>query len=260
MNVLMSIVLGAVQGLTEFLPISSSGHLVIIPWLFGWKDMGLAYDAALHLGTLLAILTFFFWDWVKIIKEYNKPLLWLIILGSIPAGLAGLKFESLFETVFRSPLLIGGLMLAMGLVLLLAERMGSRKREMSSISLWDSIVIGVSQCLALMPGVSRSGITITSGLFLGLDRRSAARFSFLLSTPIILAAGLMKTKYLLHSAHSGEQLLVLFAGIVTSSVVGFFAIKYMLRFLEKHSYYIFVWYRIVVGLAVMLIWGLRGGI
>lgn len=252
MEIIQSLVLGIVQGLTEFLPISSSGHLVLLPWALGWKDPGLAFDAALHLGTLLAIVAYFWKDWTDLIKNWRKPLVWLILIGCIPAGVAGLLLENYFETVFRSPLIVAPLMIGMGALLWMAEAVSKKQRDLGSINLFDSVFIGLSQILALMPGVSRSGITMTAGLFTGLKRETAARFSFLLSTPIILAAGLYKMKYVFSGGALQDQVLPFSVGIAASAIVGFFAIKYLLEYLKTRTFYIFVWYRFILGAIVLV--------
>ena len=201
MPILHAIVLGIIQGVTEFLPISSSAHLIIIPWIFGWDDGGLTFDVALHAGTLVAVLLFFFRDWIQILAQgiglnigydpalsKNRGLLWLLVLGTIPGAIAGFLFEKQAEAAFRSPFIIGTAAIVMGLLLWLADYVGRKQKDISHVSAVDSLIIGVSQGLAIIPGVSRSGITISAGLFRNLDRASAARFSFLLSTPIIAGA------------------------------------------------------------------------
>jgi undecaprenyl-diphosphatase len=254
MDLLQSIVLGVVQGLTEFLPISSSGHLAVLPWMFGWRDPGLTFDVALHAGTLVALLLYFWKDWLGILARWRQPLLWLLIVGCIPAGIVGYKFDEYFETVFRSPALIAVLMIAMGFLLLAAERLGKKIRAMETVGLRDTLIIGCAQALALMPGVSRSGITITAGLFTGLTREAAARFSFLLSTPIVAGAALLKLKHVATGGIPSGEYASFVIGTVTAAVVGFLAIKYLLQFLQKHTLYVFVWYRFVFGIMILLVW------
>jgi undecaprenyl-diphosphatase len=247
--------LGAVQGLTEFLPISSSAHLVIFPWLFHWSDPGLAFDMALHLGTAVAILAYFWRDWVDLIRRWRQPLLWLILLACVPAALAGFKFEELFETVFRDPRIIALFMIVFGFVLWGAERYGRKAREIGSLNLIDAIAIGVAQVLALMPGVSRSGITMTAGLYAGLNRTAAARFSFLLSTPVIFGAALFKLRHVASLPHA--ELGHFLIGFLVSALVGVLTIKYLMQYLQKHSFQIFVWYRFAFGALVLLLWFVR---
>ena len=257
MEIIQASILGVVQGLTEFLPVSSSGHLAIIPWLFGWRDLGLTFDVALHLGTLVALTAYFWKDWVDILKNWRSPFLWLILLGCVPAAALGYKYEEYFDVYFRAPLFIGSLMIIMGLVMGAAEMYGKKIRGEETITLRDSLVIGFAQALALMPGVSRSGITITAGLFSGLRRESAARFAFLLAMPITAGAGLLKLKHVLKSGIPAPEAAPFAAGIIFAAVAGYFAIKYLLKYLQSHQLYIFVWYRIAFGAAVLLINSMR---
>ena len=212
MNTTQAIVLGIVQGLGEFLPISSSGHLIVVPWLLGWPDHGLAFDVALHLGTLAAVLFAFAGDWVKLIssgvrcllrgRPFAEPearLLWLLALASIPGAVAGLLLDEWAETVFRSPALVATTMAVMGAVLFAADRRVSASGPAAEqVSLRDAVLVGLAQALAIVPGVSRSGATIIAGRFLGYRREEAARFSFLLATPITAGAALVKVP---HSSH-----------------------------------------------------------
>ncbi len=257
MELIQTVILGIVQGLTEFLPISSSGHLVILPWLFKWKDLGQTFDVALHMGTLLALVFYFWKDWIEIIKNWRKPFLWLILIGCIPAALVGYKFENYFETVFRSPFIVGIFIICMAILLLVSERYSKKQKEMDSINLGDVIFIGLAQALALMPGVSRSGITMTAGLFSGLKREAAARFSFILAMPITLGAGLLKLKHLITSGLPGKELSLFVIGIIFAVISGYFAIKYLLKFLQSHTFYLFVLYRLVFGAIIMLVYFLR---
>jgi undecaprenyl-diphosphatase len=257
MMIVQAAILGIIQGLTEFLPVSSSGHLIVVPWLFGWQDLGLTFDVALHVGTLLALVIYFWKDWVGILKRWKQPLLWLIVAGCVPAAVAGYKFDAYFETVFRSPVLVGMFMIAMGLLLWLAEAAGKKIRELDAVNMKDSLIIGCAQVLALMPGVSRSGITITAGLFTGFTREAAARFSFLLAMPIVAGAALMKLKHVIVAGLPQNEHAPFAAGILCSAVTGFLAIKFLLRFLHKHTLYVFVWYRLVFGALILLIYYLR---
>ena len=260
------IVLGIVQGLTEFLPISSTAHLAVIPWLFGWPDPGLSYDIALHVGTLAAVLLYFFRDWVQIIGQAlgisveadpvlqrNRGLLWLLIAGTIPAALAGLIFQKQAETTLRTPNVIGAMMIAIGLVLWLAERAGRRQKDLSHLSFVDSLSVGVAQALAVVPGVSRSGITIAAGLFRNLDRPSAARFSFLLSTPVIAGAAAKDLWDLVR--HEGgippEMRPAFLIGMAVSAVVGGLTIKFFLDYLKRRDLTCFVLYRLIFGIMII---------
>jgi undecaprenyl-diphosphatase len=256
MELFHAAILGIVQGLTEFLPVSSSGHLVILPWLFGWQDPGLAFDVALHLGTLLALVIYFWKDWLDLITNWRQPLLWLVLIGCVPAAIFGYKFDKYFETVFRSPALVAIFMIIMGFFLFLAEKTGKKIRELGTINLGDSLFIGFAQVLALMPGVSRSGITITAGIFKGLTRETAARFSFLLATPIVAGAALLKLRHVF-SGMPHEEYGPFALGVLCSAIVGFLAIKYLLQYLQRHTLYVFVWYRFIFGTIVLLIYYFR---
>ena len=239
------------------MPISSSGHLVIIPWLFGWNDLGLTFDVALHMGTLAALVLFFWKDWLAMIKNWRDPYLWLVLAACIPGAFFGYKFERIFETSFRTPIFVGSLMLAMGLVMGAAEMFGKKIRGEDTINLRDSLIIGFAQAFALMPGVSRSGVTMTAGLFSGLKRESAARFSFLLAMPITAGAGLVKLKDVVKYGLPASDILPFVVGIICAAAAGYYAIKYLLRYLQNHSLYIFVWYRIAFGAAILLVNSLR---
>ncbi|MGE5508020.1 MAG: undecaprenyl-diphosphatase UppP [Chitinophagales bacterium] len=256
MTVFQAFILGLAQGLGEFLPISSSAHLILIPWALRWPDPGLTFDVALHLGTLLAVVAFFWRDWLGLLGQGLKGtrtaegrLFWYLVVASIPGALAGVALESRAETVFRSPLIIGVMLVLMGLVLALADRAAARPGKGEQVSFGQSLVIGLSQALAIIPGVSRSGITISTGAFVGLTRENAARFSFLLSTPIILGAGLLKLGHLLRTP--GAINTPFLVGVGTSAVVGFLVIGFLLRWLRRNSFRPFVWYRILVGAGVI---------
>ena len=259
MDILQSIVLGIVQGLGEFLPISSTAHLVLVPFFTGWRDPGLAFDVALHFGTLIAVLAFFWNDWIEILKlafnkksetqgKYNSKVLWLIVVATIPGIMAGYFLEHEAETVFRSPLVIAFALSFVGLLLYLADRYVKHRKNINEISLTDTIIIGLSQAVAIIPGVSRSGATITAGLILGLDRVNAARFSFLLSTPIILGATLNQIPDLLYEGI--DKYVVI--GIIISAISGYLAIKYLLKFVQTASYKIFFWYRLLLAAVIVI--------
>jgi undecaprenyl-diphosphatase len=262
-----AIVLGLLQGLAEFLPISSSAHLALAPWLFGWPDPGLSFDVALHFGTLIAVV-WYFWDELgKLIKAAWQIVLTqkivtteqrraaLLIVGTIPGGIAGLALEHKADTTFRNPALIAGVLAALGVILWLADRAGRTDRTMNQIGWKDAILIGLAQMFALIPGVSRSGSTITAARALGLERNSAAAFSFLLSVPIIAAAAVLKVPHVLHD--SGLSL-PLVAGVITSAISGWLAIKVVLRYVSRHSYGVFAIYRVIVGIIMIAIYFHRG--
>ena len=249
MSILQVIILAVVQGLTEFLPISSSAHLALAPWLFGWEDPGLAFDIALHLGTLAAVLIYFFKDWVQVIAQglglsytsdaelaKNRSLLWMLAVGSLPIGFFGFLFSKQAESTWRSPYIIGTMLILVGLLMAVAERVGKQRRDIGEISFFDSIVIGFSQALAIVPGTSRSGITITTGLFRDLNRESAARFSFLLSTPAIAAAAAKAFYDLLkHGGLTPEVRLQFLIGMLVSAAVGCVVIGFFLKYLRTNT-------------------------
>lgn len=265
MPLYQAVILAIVQGFTEFLPISSSAHLALAPWLLGWRDQGLTFDIALHFGTLLAVLAYFFRDWLQIAAQavgvnyapdpelrLNRNLLWLLALASLPIGFLGYTFEHYVETELRSPLVIGTMLIVVGLIMGVADRSARRERGIGSVGLADSMLIGCAQALAIVPGTSRSGITITAGLFRGIDRHSAARFSFLLATPAITAAA-AKAFYDLYK-HGGvppEMRLNFAVGVLVSAVVGCVVIAVFLKFLRANSLRFFVIYRIVFGIIVL---------
>ena len=256
MTLFEAIVLGIIQGLGEFLPISSSAHLVLVPWVFGWEYAGLTFDVALHLGTLFSVIAFFWKDWLSLINSAltkkdtrEAKLFWYLVLATIPGALIGYLLEEQAETVFRAPLLIGIMLIVMGIILYLVDRYCSSKKEIDKVTFSDSLLIGLSQALAIIPGVSRSGITMTAGRALGLNRASAARFSFLLSTPIIIGAGLFKLKDLALT----DLNVIFLTGVVSSALVGscnWFSIKVSGA---KKILAIFAIYRIIVGSAVIVL-------
>ncbi|MHB1652732.1 MAG: undecaprenyl-diphosphatase UppP [Desulfitobacteriaceae bacterium] len=255
MTLFQALVLGVVQGLGEFLPISSSAHLILIPWLFGWKDPGLTFDVALHMGTLLAVVFYFWRDWLSLFRaafsrraSEEKHLFWYLVIATIPAGLFGLALESKAETLFRAPILIGLLLILMGIVLYLADRR-PQARELDTMNLGDAAWIGLLQALAIIPGVSRSGSTMAAARWLNLSREAAARFSFLMSTPIILGAGVLKLRHLT----LGSINLPFLTGVISSFVVGILSISLLLRYLRRGNFGIFVVYRFILGIVVILL-------
>lgn len=259
-----AVVLGVVQGLTEFLPISSSGHLRIVPAFFGWDDPGAAFTAVIQLGTMAAVLLYFWRDIVRIGTTWSRSLWtpslrgdldarlgWYIVLGTVPIGLAGLAFEHQIETVARDLRLIGTMLIALGLLLLLAERVGTRDKEIKSLTLRDGLLIGCAQAMALIPGVSRSGATITAGLFLGYDRAAAARYSFLLSIPAIVLSGLYEARDI--GSGIGPGVAPTLIATALAFVSGYASIAWLLRFLVTHSTKVFVVYRVALGSLVLLL-------
>ncbi len=246
-------ILGMVQGLTEFLPVSSSAHLTLIPWFFGWSDPGLAFDVALHLGSLLALLVYYRKDWISIIngavsgERRGRRLLFLLLAASIPGAIFGVLFEKEAETVFRSPLLIAFTLSILGVMLWLADVKSPQKRNLDEIRMTDALLIGLAQAFALIPGVSRSGATITVARALGINRQDAANFSFLMSAPIIAGAGMLKAHEFLRAGVTA----VLAAGFVASAVFSLLAIAVLIAYVRTRTYKIFVWYRLV--LAAMIV-------
>lgn len=266
MTILQAIVLGVVQGLSEFLPISSSAHLTLTPWLFGWRDPGLAFDVALHLGTLIALVWFFWQEWVtlavaffailrrrRIETESERRIVWVII-ATIPGGIAGLLLQKYAESVFRSPTLIGVMLIIMGIVLWVADRLAKSDRGLESMRWTDAVGIGLAQMFAIVPGVSRSGSTITAGRGFGFSREAAAVFSFLMSLPIISAAVVFEGR---HAIAEGITAPVV-VGVLASAISGWLAISVLLKYVARHSYGIFAAYRLLLGAAVLAIAAVRG--
>ena len=263
MPLVQVVILAVVQGLTEFLPISSSAHLALAPWLLGWKDQGLTFDIALHSGTLAAVLLYFFRDWLQVVAHgfgspwgsddqlrRNPRLLWFLAAATLPVGALGYVFRKQAEEEWRSPVLIGCMLIGVGILMLIAEKAGRRRKDIGQVSWLDSLVIGVAQALAIVPGASRSGITITAGLFRDLDRPAAARFSFLLSTPAIAAAAL-KAFWDLHKSAERIDLAPFLVGLTVSALTGCLVIAFFLRFLRTHSLKFFIYYRVIFGIIVI---------
>ena len=267
MNALRAVVLGVLQGAGEFLPISSSGHLIVLPFLMGWPDSGLAFDVALHLGTLAAVGFAFWRDWLRLLKgglrglasrrplaDPDARLLLYLALATLPGSLAGLLLDEWAETVFRSPALVAVMMALMGVVLWLADRRSGTGAEGEVVRLRDALLIGFAQALAIVPGTSRSGATISMALFLGHKREAAARFSFLLALPITAGAALVKVPDLVAS---GAELKPVLLGMLAAAVSGFVAIRFLLRYVRTRSYAPFVWYRFGFALVVLVVLFLR---
>jgi undecaprenyl-diphosphatase len=255
-SVLQAIVLGIVQGLTEFLPVSSSAHLILVPWLLKWQqDPGLAFDVVLHLGTLLALVIFYWREWLEMVlslangDHVRRRLLFLLIVASVPGAIIGILLEKQAETIFRSPVLIAVTLATLGLILWAADAFGSKKRKIDNLTLLDALLIGLSQALAIIPGVSRSGATITTARFLGIDRADAANFSFLMATPIIAGAGLLEARKFFHSGLTAQ----LGWGFAASAVFGLLAIVWLLSYVRTHTYRPFAIYRIVLAAVVVAV-------
>jgi undecaprenyl-diphosphatase len=255
--ILEAVILGVIQGLTEFFPVSSTAHLILVPWFFGWKGAidTLTFDVALHAGTLTALLFSFWRDWLELFTKRQKHL-GLIIVASIPAGIAGFYLDDIAEKYLRQPLLISLMLAAVGLVMLAAER-AEKLKTMEKTNFIDALIIGVAQAVAIIPGVSRSGITISAGLLRGLKREASARFSFLIATPIIAGAVLLHLKKFLINRELYDIRLFT-AGFISSSVTGFVAIIFLLKFLKKYPLNIFAYYRFILAVVIIAgIW-LRG--
>jgi undecaprenyl-diphosphatase len=267
MTPLQAIALGLIQGLSEFLPISSSAHLTLVPWLLGWDDPGLAFDVALHFGTLLAVLWYFRMEWLALIKAAfgivttgrietpEKRRVIYLIIATIPGAIGGLLLQSRAESAFRNPQLIAIALIVMGLLLWIVDKVVDQRRVLGEMRWIDSLLIGLSQVIALIPGVSRSGSTITTGRGLRFDREAAAEFSFLMSMPIIAAAVVLEGPKALHQGGLTNELM---SGVVASAISGWLAISILMRYVSRHSYGLFAFYRIVFGLAVLAVVYARG--
>ncbi len=264
MNIFYAILLGFLQGATEFLPISSSGHLALAEHYLGLEEAGLSFDVALHMGTLLAILVYFRKDFLLMARalfyskgmgsegEFYRKLFLYLCIGTIPGVLAGLFLGHFSEGALRQPLAVATALGLIGLLLLWAERAGSRRRELRGVGLLDAALIGLFQAMAIVPGVSRSGITMTAGLFLGFNRQAAARFSFLLSAPIIFGAGVYKIPEIISKGAVPGQMNFYIAGFLASAISGYIFIAWLLKFVRTRSFDIFAYYRLLIAAVVYL--------
>ncbi len=267
MTVFQAIVLGLVQGLSEFLPISSSAHLALTPWLFGWEPPGLAFDVALHIGTIVAVLWYFRDEWRKLLaaafeiartRGVAGPEQWrvvLLVLATIPAAVGGFLLQDLAETAFREPVITAVALIALGVLLWAVDRFVPKRRTLDEMTWVDALTIGIAQVAALVPGVSRSGATITAGRALRLDRQSAAVFSFLMSMPITIGAAIVKVPEAIGEQGVG---LPLVAGILASAVSGWLAISVLLRYVASNNYTLFAVYRVILGGVVLWLLAQRG--
>jgi len=285
-SVIQAIILGIVQGATEFIPVSSSAHLIIVPWLFGWNDpalTSLSFDVALHLGTLLALLVFFARDWIRLIGAWlmsvkereigadpDRRMAWFVVVGTIPGGIVGVLAESKIDALFHQPgvpispyaIIVMAIIIALlGSALFIADRVASHVKEEQNLTLKEVLIIGFAQALAIFPGVSRSGSTITAGLALGLKREAAAKFSFLLSAPIIAGAGLKSLYDVFRALKAGSLAsgeLVLFPiGLIAAAISGYFCIGFLMNYLQKHRIDVFVYYRWALALFIAMVALLR---
>jgi undecaprenyl-diphosphatase len=286
MPIYQAIVLAIVQGLTEFLPVSSTAHLWLVPWILKWKDPGLTFDVALHAGTLVAVLLYFWRYWLEMIKMVlgiggggadmatrgdvpakagaitllgeNRQLFWFLVIATIPGGIAGVLFERAADEQLRSPFVVGSALIIVALMMWAGERVGSESHNLGQVNLLDSIIVGVAQAFAVIPGVSRSGSTMTAGLFRGMNRETAARFSFLLSTPLIAGACLKKGWEIHHTGLAADMRMPFLLGIIVSAVVGYAVIAVLIRYLERRTFAVFVVYRVILGVILLAVgWGLR---
>jgi len=255
---LQAVILGLVQGLGEFLPISSSAHLVLIPWLFKWNDPGLSFDIALHVGTLIAVAIYFWKDWLRLVTKgftdvHSKDgrLFWYLVAATIPGAMVGFLLEKKAETIFREPILIATMLILLGGLLYWADRKSAKSIEMNRITFRASLFIGLSQAIAIIPGVSRSGITMTMGLLMGLTREGAARFSFLLAAPIIFGAALVKLPHFI--SNPSEITVNFIIGVLVSFVTGILSIGFLLRYVQTKNFLPFAWYRFILGSLVIVI-------
>jgi undecaprenyl-diphosphatase len=265
-TVFQAIVLGIIQGLSEFLPISSSAHLALTPWLFGWPAPGLSFDVALHLGTLIALVWFFWQEWITLARAFfailrkrrieteSERRFAFVAVATIPGALAGYLLQDYARTVFRTPALTGAMLIVMGIILWAVDQYARQDRGLPSMTWKDAITIGLAQMFAIVPGVSRSGSTITAGRAMGFSREATAVFSFLMSFPIIVAAVVFEGRH----AIEGGVTMPLVAGVIAAAVSGWLAISVLLKFVARNSYGVFAAYRLVIGAIVLIVAAIRG--
>lgn len=262
MNIAQALILGVIQGMTELLPISSSAHLNIIPWMLGWTNSALfnidfeAFDVALHFGTLLAIVIFFAKDWIELIKggykqvikkekSFEGKMFWYLVIATIPGGIIGFVLDKFVGNKLETPIIIALALIIMGIILYVVDKKAKSNIKYENMTLKQTFLIGLSQCLAFIPGVSRSGITMTTGRLMGIERQSVAKYSFLLSTPIVFAATVLKFKDFVFS-------IPFFIGVFASFIVGIFVIKFLLEYLKKGNFKIFAIYRVIFGIIIII--------
>jgi len=269
MNIIQAAILGIIQGLTEFLPISSSAHLVLFPYYMGWDvdpHQNIPYDVIVHFGTLMAVLSFFYKDIKQLLSAFFKSiserdigsdpyrrLAWFIIIGTLPTGIVYIFIHDLLKDTLESPALVGTFLLVTGSLLVASELLGKKVANTKDLRLADAVFIGFAQGLAILPGISRSGSTIAAGLFRGLGREEAARFSFLLSIPVIFAGTIEQVTGLAEAGVDLGEIAILLAGFIAASVSGYFAIKYFIDYLKKHSLYIFALYCFALGIITLVV-------
>ncbi|MBN1813578.1 MAG: undecaprenyl-diphosphatase UppP [Anaerolineae bacterium] len=265
MNLFQALILGIIQGTTEFLPVSSSGHLVLVPWLLGWEEPGLTFDAVVHWGTALAVIVYFWREWLALIQavfqairqrsiaDPKARLALLIIVGTVPAALIGYALEDFFEQMFSRPSAAAAFLLVTAVLLSVAEWLGRREHDLEQMTWLDALLVGLGQALAIFPGISRSGATIAAGLARGLKREPAARFSFLLATPVILGTGAFKLLDLAQAGDLTGQIPALVVGLVGASAVGFGCIHFLLRYLQHRRLYPFAIYCAAAGIICLIV-------
>jgi undecaprenyl-diphosphatase len=271
MNLFQALILGLVQGITEYIPISSSAHLVLVPWFLGWPDPSFEFEVLVQWGTLVGVIIFFRADILQIVRAVLAGLLkakpfetfearlgWLVVIATIPAVVLGLLLKDYFEAAFSAPMLVGGFLILTALLLTLAEKFGRRKRPLESFTWLDAVVVGLWQVLAMLPGISRSGATIGGAMLKGFDRPPAARFSFLMSIPVMLGAGVIAVKDLIEAGTVGAQLPAISVGFVAAAISGYLCIRWLLSYLQRHSLYVFAVYCAALSIISVLVGLLRG--
>jgi undecaprenyl-diphosphatase len=271
MTLFQALILGIVQGLTEYIPVSSTGHLVLVPWLLGWPDAPFTFEVLIQWGTLVGVFIYFWQDIWQIVAgviqglRQRRPLAtfeaklgWLVVMATIPAVVFGVIFKDFFEAFFSAPIYVGVFIGITSIILVIAERYGSRQRDLASIGWLDALIIGFWQVAAMVPGVSRSGATITGGMLRNFDRPMAARFSFLMSIPALGGAGAVALKDLLESGTMMAELPALIVGFVAAAISGYFCIRWLLSYLQGHSLYTFAIYRVILSLLVIVVALVRG--
>jgi len=271
MDLFQALILGIVQGATEYIPVSSSAHLVLTPWLLGWPDASFAFEVLVQLGTLVGVFVFFWQDIMAIVNGVVTGLLrreplgtaearlgWLVVVATIPAVILGVLFKEYFEIAYGSPAVAGGLLIFTAILLVAAERYGQRVKTLEQLSWLDAVIIGLWQAGAMLPGISRSGSTIGGAVLRGFNRTDAARFSFLMSIPALLGAGVIAMKDLLDSGSLGAELPAITVGFIAAAVSGYFCIRWLLHYLQRHSLYVFAGYCVAISLLSIAVGLLRG--
>ena len=266
MDLLQALILGIVQGATEYIPVSSSAHLVLVPWLLGWPDPSFEFEVLVQLGTLMGVFVFFWQDIIAIVRAvlaglmqrqpfatFEARLGWLVVVATIPAVVLGLLFKDYFEAAYSAPVFAGGLLIFTAALLVAAERFGSRERDLETMNWLDAVIVGFWQVAAMLPGISRSGATISGAVLKGFNRTSAARFSFLMSIPALLGAGIIATLDLLAAGTLGSQLPAITVGFMAAAVSGYVCIRWLLHYLQRHSLYVFAIYCTVVSVLTIMV-------